>query len=213
MHQTVDLLETLPDLLKTLRPRYHYLPRHEYQKSHLRVLQPVHQPREQLRHKLDLRRIHLLVYVVQLHLLQVDWELHIRRCHHILDLELRVLHHKPHLLNYTRVLTTRQLTLLLRTRTRYHHLATAEDQTSCLRVTQTHYHRCETVRVVLSSLALPGYLLEVQLTPQIYSAHHVLNFWVRTLRHLQPFILHSTNHIIMGLDSKLAHLPPKLPSL
>ncbi len=118
VNQLIHFLITLPDLLVTLGPRNHNLPRHKNQKRHRWVwrLYSIHQSREYfwlILHLAALLTLGLLFVSVLLQPLQVNRHFHVARCHYILHLEIVIVDLEPHTLNDLCVLPTRQLAVLL----------------------------------------------------------------------------------------------------
>lgn len=181
--QPVHLLKGLQDFAEALGASDHDLARHEDQEGHLGTLEAVDEPGEELGHELDLRGLHLLGDVVDLQLLQVDRELHVCRGDYVLDLEIGIADSEAHLLDYFGVLAARQLALLLRPRPSYHHFARAEDQARRLGVAQPHDDCSEAIGVVLSGLALPCYLLKVQLASEVDRSYYILDAGLALFRH------------------------------
>ncbi len=138
----------------------------------------------------------LLRNVVQLHLLEVDRELSICRRHHVLDLELRVLDGESHFLDDPGIFATGQLALLFGPCAGDDHFATAEDEARGFGVPQSHDDSCESIRVVLCRLALPGDFLKVEFTTQIDSSDHILYLGLAALRNLHVFVLHMSSYYI-----------------
>lgn len=180
VNQLIHFLITLPDLLVTLGPRNHNLSRHKNQERHRWVwrLDSVDQSREYFRlilHLAALLPFGLLFVSVLFQPLQVNRHFHVARSHYILHLEIVVVDLEPHTLNDLRVLPTRQLAVLLWFGSSYDHLAAAENKPSSFGIAKSHDNCCKSVRIVLSGLPFPCYLLQVQFTAQIHSTHHVLN--------------------------------------
>lgn len=187
IYQLIHLLISLSDLLITLGPSNHNLPWDKNQKRHGWIwwLDAVNQTWEYLWLILDLATflpLCLFLVPVLLQSLQMNWYLHITRCHNILHLKVVIVNLEAHSLNNFGVLATGQFAVLLRFGASDDHLSAAENQTCGFGVAKSHDDCGETIGVVLGGFAFPGDLLKVQLAAQVNSAYDVLNAWEALLR-------------------------------
>jgi hypothetical protein len=127
--------------------------------------------------------------MIQLQLFQMDGKFDVGRSNYILNLEVRVAHCESHLLNNLCVFSTGQLALLLRSGPSNNHFSRTEDKTGGFWISKAHNNSGKSVRVIFSSLSLPGNLLQIELTAKIDGPDHILYLGQALLWNFQKFAL------------------------
>jgi len=164
----VDEFEGLVDLLANFRSSEDDLAAYEDEQHNLRLHHTVNQTREQFG---LVGREHVMTAGKTL---KTNREFNVATADDVLNLEVREFGIEAKLLDDTCILATSKFAVILRLCTSDNHLATSEDQSSGLRLADTHNHGSETLWIVLSVTCVKGNRLQIEATVKVHRGDDVL---------------------------------------